>query len=81
MKTQGIPRAIAPNGLRLADEWDFEFTDSTVLKFDYYPDAPQGDLYRFGWPSYGRIRYELPDGRDRFLDIGASDKHDVLLQT
>ena len=71
MKTQGFPRAIAPNGLKLADDWEFEFTDSTVLGFAWYPEPPQGDLFRFGFPSFGRIRYQLPDGRQRFLDIGA----------
>ena len=71
MKTQGFPRAIAPNGLKLADDWEFEFTDSTVLGFAWYPEPPQGDIFRFGFPSFGRIRYQLPDGRQRFLDIGA----------
>ena len=70
MKVNDVPRAIAPNGLRLANEWEFEFDDETVLTLGAYPEAPQGDLYRFGWPSYGRIEYLLPNGQRRIPDVG-----------
>jgi len=67
MKTNGWPRVIAKNGLHLLDGWPYEFTNETEVLFISYPDAPQGDLYRY---NYGRLRVRLPDGRDKFLDIG-----------
>ena len=70
MKVNNITRAIAPNGLRLANDWGFEFDNETVLKLRAYPKAPQGDVFRFGFPSFGRIEYLLPNGDRRYPDVG-----------
>ena len=67
MKTGGWPRVIAKAGLHLLDAWPFTFTNETQVTFDYYPNAPQGDLYRY---NYGRLRVLLPNGEKRFLEIG-----------
>lgn len=66
MKTNGWPRVIAKSGINCLDAWPCDFTNQT-LRFDYYPDPPQGDLYRY---YYGRLRVRMPDGLNRFLDIG-----------
>eukprot|EP00581_Thalassiosira_minuscula_P008298 CAMPEP_0183702756 /NCGR_PEP_ID=MMETSP0737-20130205/764_1 /TAXON_ID=385413 /ORGANISM="Thalassiosira miniscula, Strain CCMP1093" /LENGTH=916 /DNA_ID=CAMNT_0025929427 /DNA_START=314 /DNA_END=3061 /DNA_ORIENTATION=- len=68
MKTNGWTRAIAKNGIHLQEAWPFNFTEEGVfVKFDYFPDPPQGDIYKY---SNGRIRVTTPDDRDLFLDIG-----------
>lgn len=59
---------MAKNGLHLLNDWPFDFSNETIsVYFDTYPNAPQGDIYRY---EFGRIRVELPDGRSRYLDIG-----------
>ena len=63
----GWPRVIARNGLHLLDAWPYQFTNTTQVYFRENPDPPQGGLYRY--PS-GRLRVTLPDGRERYLDIG-----------
>lgn len=69
MKTNGWPRLVARNGLFLLDNWNETLTQNwneTTASFDYYPDAPQGDLYRY---NFGRLRLRLPGG-NYFLEIG-----------
>lgn len=66
LKTNGWPRTVATNGLNLLDEWYPEIVDESVF-FPAYADPPQGDLYRY---VYGRTKVELPDGRQRYLDVG-----------
>jgi len=66
IKMNGWPRAIAKNGLHLLNDWPYAFTNETSAPFTIYPDAPQGDLYRY---EFGRLRLGLPEG-DKYLDIG-----------
>ena len=67
----GWPRVIAKNGLYLLDDWEPNLLEDFLLNqtvvFDYYPDSPQGDLYRY---YYGRLRITIPGIGDRFLEIG-----------
>ena len=63
----GWPRAIARNGIHLLDDWPYQFTNTTQVYFPNNPDPPQGGLFRY---PYGRLRVLLPNGRERFLDIG-----------
>ena len=63
----GWPRVIAKNGINLLDDWPFTFTNTTKVYFSEYPDPPQGDVFRY---KNGRLRVILPDGRQRYLDIG-----------
>ncbi|KAL7542499.1 hypothetical protein ACHAXR_011825, partial [Thalassiosira sp. AJA248-18] len=67
IKTNGWPRTVAKNGLRIRNDWSFQFTEEMIVKFDDYPDAPSGDLYKF--PN-GRIEFFFPDGSPRYLDVG-----------
>jgi hypothetical protein len=68
LKTNGWPRVIARNGLYLLDDWPYEFTNTTQVYFQTNnPDAPQGGLFRY---PYGRLRVLLPNGKERFLEIG-----------
>ena len=66
-KANGWPRHVAKSGIQFLNDWPFDIAANESVYFTYYPDAPQGDLYRY---HYGRLRVELPDGRDRYLDIG-----------
>jgi hypothetical protein len=59
---------VAKNGLHLLNDWPFDFSNETIsVRFEDYPDAPQGDMFR---DEFGSLRFELPDGRRRYLDIG-----------
>ena len=58
---------IAKNGIQLLDDWPFTFTNTTMVYFPEYPEPPQGDVFRY---RIGRVRVMLPDGRQRYLDIG-----------
>ena len=63
----GWPRVVAKNGIQFLDDWPFTFTNTTTVYFTEYPDPPQGDIFRY---RVGRLRVMLPDGRQRYLDIG-----------
>jgi hypothetical protein len=63
----GWPRVIAKNGIQLLDNWPFTFSNTTMVYFPDYPEPPQGDVLRY---RIGRVRVMLPDGRQRYLDIG-----------
>ena len=67
IKSNGWPRAIAKNGLHCLDYWPCDFSDGTEVEFKSYPDASQGDLYRY---AFGRLRVLMPTGKTRYLDIG-----------
>jgi len=67
LTANGWPRVIAKNGIQLLDDWPFTFTNTTMVYFTEYPDPPQGDVFRY---RVGRLRVMLPDGRQRYLDIG-----------
>ena len=69
LKTNGWPRSVV-TGLNLLDEWYPEVVNESVF-FPSFPDPPQGDLYRY---LYGRTRVQLPDGRQRYLDVGNVSK-------
>ena len=68
LPANGWPRVVARNGLHLLDGWPYQFTNTMNVTFaSINPDPPQGGLYRY---PHGRLRVTLPDGREKFLDIG-----------